>query len=253
MDFRLKGKRAILAGATKGIGRATAEVLAEEGCDIAFCARGQEGIDGTLSSLKRYGGRVIGNKIDVTDAAVYRNWVSTSAEALGGCDIFVCFSSASGGPASEERWKAAFELDLLPTYRGIDAAIPYLEKSDGGAIVAVATTVAIEPIFGPQSYAPMKAAVINYAAALAQSLAPKRIRVNTISPGPIFEEEGDWGRIKAARPALYEATLAKIALGRLGKSEEVGRAIAFLVSPVAGFITGANLVIDGGITKRAQH
>ncbi|HXC39651.1 MAG TPA: SDR family oxidoreductase [Burkholderiales bacterium] len=252
MDLKLKGRRAILAGATKGIGRAAAEALADEGCNIALCARDAARLEGTLAALRAKGVNAIGSSVDLTDPERYKGWVASAAQSLGGCDIFISFASAGGGPPSEERWKANFELDLLGTWRGIEAALPFLEKSDAASIIAVATNVATEPAFGPQAYAPMKAALVNYASALAQAYAPKGIRVNTISPGPIYFEDGDWGKIKAGRPEVYQRTLAKVAAGRLGEGAEVGRAIAFLASPACPFITGANLFIDGGMTKRAQ-
>jgi len=253
MDLQLKGKRAILAGASKGIGRAVAEVLAAEGCAIELCARDQAGVDRAIHQLQGQGANARGESVDLADATAYRDWVVRAGERLGGCDIFVCFGSAGGGPANEERWQAAFELDLLATFRGIDAALPALEKSDSPAIIVISTTVAIEPAFGPQPYAALKAAVTNYAGALAHSLAAKRIRVNTVSPGPVFIEGGAWDKIKQGRPEFYEKTLTQVPLGRLGQAREVADAVAFLASPLSAFTTGTNLVIDGGMTKRVQH
>jgi len=253
MDLQLKGKRAILAGATKGIGRAVAETLAAEGCAIELCARDQAGVEEAIQKLRAQGATATGESVDMGNATAYREWVARAAERLGGCDIFVCFASAGGGAPSEERFQAAFELDLLATYRGIDAALPALEKSSNAAIVVISTNVAIEPSFGPQPYAALKAAVTNYAGALAHSLAPKGIRVNMVSPGPTFIEGGAWDKIKNGRPEFYEKTLTQVPLGRLGKAQEIADAIAFLASPVSAFTTGTNLVIDGGMTKRVQH
>jgi 3-oxoacyl-[acyl-carrier protein] reductase len=253
MDLQLKGKRAILAGATKGIGRAVAQALANEGCAIQLCARDQAGVDSAVEQLRQGGARVDGASVDLADANAYRAWVAQAAENLGGCDIFICFGSGGGGPASEERFQAAFELDLLATYRGIEAALPALERSEHACVIVISTTVAIEPAFGPQPYAALKAAVTNYAGALAHSLAAKRIRVNTVSPGPIFIEGGSWDKIKAGRPELYDKTVAQVPLGRLGQAEEVANAVAFLASPLSAFTTGTNLVIDGGMTRRVQH
>ncbi|MBU6372885.1 MAG: SDR family oxidoreductase [Alphaproteobacteria bacterium] len=253
MDLGLKGKKAILAGASRGIGRATARVLAAEGCDVAICARGQEGVDKVVAELKASGARATGAAVDIGDAAAYAGWINAAAAELGGCDIFVCFSSAGGGPASEDTWKATFTLDLLATSRGIEAALPHLEKSSSGAIVAISSTAALEDFFGAQAYNAMKAAVIAYAAAQSQALAPKGIRVNTVSPGPIFVDDGPWAMIKQHMAPLYEGTLKNIPMGRMGNAEEVARAIAFAASPACGFMTGANIVIDGGLTKRIQY
>ncbi len=253
MDLQLKGKRAILAGASKGIGRAVAETLAAEGCTIELCARDQVGVDDAVQQLRGQGAAVTGESVDLGDASAYRNWVARASERLGGCDIFVCFGSAGGGAPSEERWQAAFELDLLATYRGIEAALPALEKSGHAAVIVISTTVAIEPAFGPQPYAALKAAVTNYAGALAHSLAPKGIRVNTVSPGPILIEGGAWDKIKSGRREFYDKTVAQVPLGRLGAAKEIADAVAFLASPLSAFTTGTNMVIDGGMTKRVQH
>lgn len=253
MDLGLKGKKAILAGASKGIGRATAEALAGEGCDVAICARGAEGVQATVDSLKSKGVKAFGDSVDMKDAGAYAAWVEKAAGQLGGCDIFISFASAGGGPASEDTWKATFDLDLMATYRGVQAALPHLEKSKSGSIVAVSSTAALEDFFGPQAYNAMKAAVINYAAALSQQLAPKGIRVNTVSPGPIFIEGGSWDMIKAHMTPLYEQTLKNVPMGRLGTGEEVAKAIAFIASPACPFMVGTNVVIDGGITRRVQY
>ncbi|MDE2466999.1 MAG: SDR family oxidoreductase [Alphaproteobacteria bacterium] len=253
MDLGLKGLKAVLAGASKGIGRATAEVLAAEGCDLAICARGKEGVDAAVSALKSKGVKVIGESVDMADGPSYSAWVKRAAEGLGGCDIFISFASAGGGPASEDTWKAVFNLDLLATWRGIQAALPFLEKSKNGAIVAISTTAALEEFLGPQAYNAMKAAVINHAHAMSQALAPKGIRVNTVSPGPIYVDGGAWDMVKTHMRPIYDSTVAAIPMGRLGNAEEVARAIAFAASPACRFMTGTNIVIDGGFTKRVQY
>jgi len=191
--------------------------------------------------------------VDMADAHAYGAWVDAAATELGGCDIFISFASAGGGPASEETWKATFELDVLATFRGVEAAMPHLEKSKAGSIVAVSSTAALEEFFGPQAYNAMKAAVINYASALSQKLAPAGIRVNTVSPGPVFIDGGAWDMIKTHMTPLYDGTLKTIPMGRMGAADEVGRAIAFVASPTCRFMTGTNLVIDGGLTKRVQY
>ncbi|MBI1250901.1 MAG: SDR family oxidoreductase [Alphaproteobacteria bacterium] len=253
MDLGLKGMKAVLAGASRGIGRATARALVSEGCDVAICARGQEGVDKVVNELNGKGARAIGGAVDIGDAGAYKAWVGQAAEQLGGCDIFICFSSAGGGPANEDTWRNTFNLDLLATARGIEAALPHLEKSSNGSIVAISSTAALEDFFGPQAYNAMKAAVIAYAASMSQALAPKGIRVNTISPGPIYVDDGPWAFIKANMAAVYESTLKSVPMGRLGNAEEVARTIAFVASPACKFMTGTNVVVDGGVTKRVQY
>jgi 3-oxoacyl-[acyl-carrier protein] reductase len=252
MDLGLKGLKAVLAGASKGIGRATAEVLAAEGCDVAICARGQEGVDAAVASLSAKGVKALGESVDLANAEAYTGWVKRAADQLGGCDIFISFVSAGGGPASEDTFKNNFTLDLMATYLGIQAALPYLEKSQNGSVVAISTTAALEEFLGPQAYGPIKAAVIKHASDMSQALAPKGIRVNTVSPGPIFIDGGAWDMIKNHMTPLYDATVKAVPMGRLGTGEETARAIAFVASPACKFMTGANIVVDGGFTKRVQ-
>ena len=252
MDLGLKNLKAVLAGASKGIGRATAEALASEGASVAICARGQEGVNKALKSLREKT-RAIGEAVNVSDARAYTGWIQRAAEELGGCDIFISFVSAGGGPANEESWKAVFENDLLGTFRGIQAALPFLERSKSGSVIAMATTAALEEFLGPQAYNAIKAAVINHAHAMSQALAPKGIRVNTISPGPVFIDGGAWNVVRDHMAPIYDATLKSIPMGRMGTAEEVARAIAFVASPACRFMTGANIVIDGGFTKRVQY
>ena len=136
-----------------------------------------------------------------------RAWVDRSAAELGGCDIFIPMASAGGGPASEETWKASYDIDLMSVFRGIDAAMPHLEKSDAASIVVVGTTAAVEFFAGAQAYNSIKAAVINYASNLSQTLAPKGIRVNSISPGPVYIDGGAWNWVEDNLPDFYKATL----------------------------------------------
>jgi 3-oxoacyl-[acyl-carrier protein] reductase len=253
MDLGLKNLKAILAGATKGIGRATLEVLAAEGCSIAFCARNADEVQSTIAALKAKGAKAHGEVVDMTDAAAYRAWVERAAKALGGCDIFIPFASAGGGPPSEETWRKNYDLDLMATYRGIEAALPFLKQSKAGSIVAIGTTAALEEFYGPQPYNAIKAAVINYAAAMSQQLASAGVRVNTVSPGPTFIEGGSWDMVRTHMRAIYDETLAKMPIGRMCTAEEVANAIAFVASPACRAMTGTNIVVDGGYTRRVQY
>ena len=115
----------------------------------------------------------------------------------------------------------------------------------------ISSTAALEYLGMPQPYGAMKAALIAHASDLSQALAPSGVRVNVVSPGPIYFEGGNWEMIKQAMPQIYEQALGQCAIGRMGTPEEVARAVVFLASPAASFITGANLVVDGGFTKRA--
>ncbi len=251
MDLGLSGKKAIITGGSRGIGRAIAERLLDEGATVGISARGQEGLDGALAELGERG-TVHGAALDVADEEALTGWVTSMAEAMGGIDIVI--SNASGGGAGRlgaEDFQKTLDVDILGLVRSVDAAMPSLEASDSAAILAISTTAALEHFMnGLGSYHALKAGVINLVGGYSQSLGPKGIRANVISPGPIFIEGGGWDQIKQGMPELYESTLAIQPTGRLGTAEEVANAAAFLVSPAASWITGENLVVDGGYTKR---
>lgn len=255
MDLGLTDKKAIITGGSRGIGRAIAERLLDEGATVAISARNQEGLDATVADLaERAGdpGRVHGATVDVADEAALTGWVTSSAEAMGGLDIVI--SNASGGGAGRmgaEDFQRTLDIDILGLVRCVDAAMPHLEASESAAILAVSTTAALEHFMnGMGSYPVLKAGLINLIGGYAQSLGPKGVRANAVSPGPIFIEGGGWDHIKQNMAEFYEATIATQPTGRLGSPEEVANAVAFLVSPAASWVTGENLVIDGGYTKR---
>ena len=252
MDLKLNGKKVLIAGGSRGIGLAAAKAFVAEGADVAICARGQEGVEGAIDALGQGSTKVIGHAVDMADAEAYRSWVATAAGELGGCDVFIPMASAGGGPASEDTWAAAFNVDLMGVFRGIEAATPFLEKSEAGSIVCVGTTAAVEEFAGVQAYNSMKAAVIHHAAGVSQALAPKGIRVNTVSPGPVYVDGGSWNWVKDNMRPFYDATLASIPMGRLGNAEEVANSIVFAASGAVPFMTGTNIVVDGGATKRVQ-
>lgn len=252
MDLKLKGHNALITGATKGIGRAIAESFADEGANVAICARNQDDIDAAVAALKAKGVNAFGKSVDIGNGDDLKSWIEASAEALGGIDTIV--SNVSGGNApGEDGWRANFEFDVLGTVRCVEAAMPHLEKSSNGSICMISTTAALEKFIAAGAYNAMKGALLQYSGALSQDVAAKGIRVNSISPGPIMIEGGAWDRIKQGMTPFYEATLAEIPMGRMGSAQEVADQVVFLSSPRAGFTTGTNVVIDGGITKRIQY
>ncbi|MFA7585411.1 MAG: SDR family oxidoreductase [Novosphingobium sp.] len=251
MDLGLKGKKVILTGGSRGIGRAALEIFAEEGADVAFFSRNPEQVAEAVASLSRHGGKVIGEALDMSDHEAYKAWLVSAADRLGGCDIFVPGASASGSGATGD-WDACLNADIKGTVIGVETLEPYLEKSGQGAIIVMASTAATETFIVPQAFNALKAALLTYSGQLSQALGPKGIRVNAVSPGPIYFSGGNWEAIKGAAPELYGATEASFALGRWGGPEEVARSIVFLASPAASYTTGTNLVIDGGYTKRVQ-
>lgn len=252
MDLGLKGKRVVVTGGTRGIGRAIAEAFAAEGANVAICARNAGEVDETVASLKAKGVQASGAVVDIGEREAYQGWIAKAAETLGGIDVFVANVSAGGGGMDESAWRANFEVDLLGTTRGIEAAMPALKASGAGAIVIISSTAAVETFIAPQPYNAIKAALVTYAKQLSQVVGADGIRVNCVSPGPIYFPGGAWQHIEQNMPQLFEGTRAQIPRGSLGKPEEVANAVVFLASPAASLITGVNLVADGGFTKRVQ-
>jgi len=251
MDLGLKGKKVILTGGSRGIGRAALEFFAAEGCDIAFFSRNAEQVAATVASLARHGGKIIGESFDLTDLAAYPGWLTSAAERLGGCDIFIPAASASGAGATGD-WDVCFNTDIKGTVIGCETLEPWLEKSGTGSIVFISSTAGVETFIVPQAYNALKGALLVYAKQLGQALGPKGIRVNAVSPGPIAFPGGNWEAIKGAAPEFYAATEAQFALGRWGGPDEIAKTIVFLASPASSYTTGTNVVIDGGYTKRVQ-
>jgi 3-oxoacyl-[acyl-carrier protein] reductase len=253
MDLGLTGRKAIVTGASRGIGRSIAEVLAAEGCDLALCARGKDTLEEFADELRKDGRTVLTEAVDVSDEQAVASYVESAAAGLGGLDIVISNVSA-GGLKGPDQWVTSFQADLLAFVRLAEAAVPHLENSDAAAIVAVGTTSAFDtlPPTSANSYAALKAAVLQHASGLGHSLAPKGIRVNTVSPGPIDFPGGAWDKLHEARPEFYEGIRARIPVGRLGHADEVARAVAFLASPAASFCTAVNLVVDGGFVSRVQ-
>lgn len=252
MDLGLSGKKAVITGSTRGIGRAIANLLADEGAALAICSRNQEEVDAAVADLSTRGVKVTGAVVDVADKTGYQAWIKEAGETLGGIDIFVPNVSAGGGDMSEEGWEKNFNIDLLGTTRGVEAAMPFLQESAAGSIVIISSTAGVETFMGPQPYNAIKGALVIHAKQLSQALAPAGIRVNCVSPGPVFIEGGAWDFIKNNMAELYESTLAQIPQGRMGTAQEIANSVAFLASPAASLITGVNLVADGGFTKRVQ-
>ncbi|NCF19106.1 MAG: SDR family oxidoreductase [Haliea sp.] len=251
-ELELAGKKAVVVGGARGIGRATAEILAGEGADVAICARGEEDVQQAVESLSSKGISAHGAAIDVTDKDAYQSWIADSGEALGGIDILIVMASGVGGSVDEESWHANLETTVLGASRGIEAAMPYLEKSDAGSIILMSSTSAVETFFAPQPYNALKASLITYSGQLSQALGGQGIRVNCVSPGPTTFEGGNWDVIEQNAPEIFQGVVEGFPQGRLGTAQEVANAVVFLASPAASFITGTNLVVDGGYTKRVQ-
>lgn len=252
MDLGLKGKKAIVTGGTKGICRALLDILVEEGCDIAFCARSEDDVKATVAELEGKGVKVVGGTANVKEVEGYQQWLKDAAEELGGCDIFVPGVSAGGGMDGEKSWYKAFEIDLMGCVRGFDALFPHMKASGNASVVFISTTAAVETFIAPMPYNSIKASLITYAKQMSQFHGKRGIRFNVVSPGPILIEGGSWAQIRDSDEAFFNSILAQQPDGRMGEADEVAKCIAFLASDAASWVTGTNLIVDGGFTKRVQ-
>ncbi len=254
MDLHLKGKRAVVTGGSKGIGRAIALGLAAEGCDVAICARDVKGVAATAVELKGLGVAAYGAGADVGDQAALSGFLRDAAGALGGLDILVCNASAFADSSSEQSFRAAFEVDLLHTRNACETAMPWLERSGEGSIIAISSISGSED-YGHDSvaYGTMKAALFFYVKSLARHVAHKGVRANIVSPGTTYFEGGFWDRVKHDNPDGFARNVAANPMGRMGRPEEVADAAVFLASRRASFISGANIVVDGTLTTRIPN
>jgi 3-oxoacyl-[acyl-carrier protein] reductase len=250
MDLQLKGRKAIVTGATKGIGLRIARLLADEGVDVAICSRTAADVAQTVQELRARGVNAIGKAVNVADHDAYVAWLDAAARELGGLDIFVSNTTASPAHGGEEGWRLGFETDIMGAVRGCETTLPYLRRSGSGAVVLIGSISGVmsKVLHAPGAYAygSSKAALIAYGAQLSKDVAKDGVRVNTVSPGPIYFENGPWDRVKQRAPELFKAAQEACVIGRLGRPEDIADAVVFLASPRAGFIVGQNLHVDGG-------
>jgi len=253
VDLGLQGRRALVTGGTKGIGRAIVDMLAAEGAAVGFCARTEDDVADTVEALTKRGAVAVGRVLDVADGQGIQDWVAGAAAELGGIDIVVASVSALAIPDEPANWQASFDVDMMHTVRLVNAAMPHLERSDAASIVTISSVSAREIDFAAGPYGVFKAAIIHYTQGLAYQLAAKGIRANSLSPGNTYFAGGVWENIEQNVPELFAQALALNPTGRMAKPEEIARAAVFLASPAASFITGANLLVDGALTRGVQY
>jgi 3-oxoacyl-[acyl-carrier protein] reductase len=246
MAFDFTGRRAVVAGGSRGIGRSIALAFAQAGAAVSVCARGADGIARVRGELAACGRPAHAATCDLGDAGAVARYIAEAAAALGGIDVLVNNASGFGLTNDEPGWAASVAVDLMATVRASEAALPYLKQSSAAAIVNTSSISALRPSARTPPYGALKAAVVHYTQSHAVALAPARIRVNSVAPGSIEFPGGMWEERKTADPALYNRILASIPFGRLGRPEEIANAVLFLASDDASWITGQTLVVDGG-------
>lgn len=248
LDFT--AKRVVVCGGSRGIGRSIAEAFAMAGADVSICARGAEGVEAARKSLAAHGHRTHGGVCDLADATAIASYIAGAAQALGGIDVLVNNASGFGMSDDEDGWAQSVNVDLLAVARASRAALPYLEASaragHAPAIITTSSISALRASVRSAPYAAVKAAVNSYTGSQAASLAKSGIRVNAVAPGSIEFPGGLWEKRKNEGSPIYDAVLKSIPFGRLGAPEEVADVVLFLASPLARWVTGQTISVDGG-------
>ena len=248
MDLGLRGKGAVVTGASKGIGRAIALGLAREGANVGICARGGDALREAERELGALGVKVRAEVCDVGTPAALDEFLESARRALGNVDILVNNASAFAFSDDEAGWRSSLDVDLMAAVRAGWRVIPWMAESGGGSILHIASGSGLEA-GSPPAYAAAKAAVISHSKTLAVALAARRIRVNVIAPGSVEFPGGHWEAARSSQPEFYASMLGTIPWGRMGTPEEIASAATFLVSDRASWITGACLRVDGGQGK----
>ncbi|MDC5698731.1 SDR family oxidoreductase [Intrasporangium calvum] len=251
MDLQLAGKRVLVTGGSRGIGRAIVEGFLDEGAVVGFCARDADAVAATADQLSDRG-QVTGTAVDVGDGEALAAWVEKSAEAMGGIDVVVANVSALAIPDTEENWQLSLNVDVMHTVRLVRAAMPYLERSEAASIIGISSVSGRESDFASGPYGTAKTAIVGYLHGLAMQLAEKGIRANTVSPGNTYFEGGVWESIETGDPALFEMAVGLNPTGHMGTPADVAGPVVFLASPVASRVSGTNLVVDGALTRGIQ-
>jgi len=251
MDLQLAGKRVLVTGGTRGIGRAIVAGFLDEGAVVGFCARSADEIADTEKAMQERGSAT-GSVLDVGDGDALAAWVAQSAEAFGGLDVVVANVSALAIPDTEENWLSSLNVDVMHTVRLVRAALPHLEASDAGSIIAISSVSGRESDFASGPYGTAKTAIVGYIHGLAMQLAATGIRANSVSPGNTYFEGGVWASIETGNPELFKTAVDLNPTGHMGTPDEVADAVVFLASSRASRISGTNLVVDGALTRGIQ-
>lgn len=252
MDLQLCGKRALLTGGTKGIGRAVLRTLVDEGCTVSTCARTAVDVNGFGLAADQIE-RVDVQAIDLSDTAAYQGWIEQSIGRMGGVDIVIANVSGGAEGDSSEAWYRCVDIDLMGAKYLIDGSRKHLADSaeeHGDAAIVATSSVSASLTLSADSYGAVKAALIHYVKGVSKELARAKVRANTVSPGTIYFPGGDWHQVEKEDPQAFAKAISLNPTGRMGTDREVADLVTFLASPRASFVSGANVVIDGALTSQ---
>jgi len=250
MDLGLKGKTVVVTGGSRGIGRAIAHAFADEGANLAICARGEEKLRETADELRARGARVVALATDVRQKDQVESFIRATVAELGGVDVLVNNTGGTRGrgllETTDAEWQESAELNFFSMLHASRAAVPYFRQRGGGAIVNISSIYANERSEGQLGYNAFKAAVAVFGARLAKELVADNIRVVNVAPGSIIFPGGGWQRRLDADPEGMAKWMAReLPAGRFGRPEEVANAVVFLASERASWINGETVRVDG--------
>ena len=246
MAFHFNGRRVVVAGGSRGIGRSIALGFAAVGADVSICARGATALAATRDEIAAHGHHVHAAPCDLADAGAVAAYVGAAAAALGGIDVLVNNASGFGMGDDEAGWAAGLSVDVMAMVRASHAALPALLAGSASSIVHISSISGFGPSTRAPAYAAVKAAMMSYTRSQAAMLAPQGVRVNCIAPGSVEFAGGVWDQRRLAGDPLYDRTLKGIPFGRMGTPEEIAEVALFLASPHARWITGQVIGVDGG-------
>jgi NAD(P)-dependent dehydrogenase (short-subunit alcohol dehydrogenase family) len=270
MELHLAGRRALVTGGSRGIGRGIVEALAAEGAEVLFCGRDRATGDALAEQMRRAGGRATFLVADVESEA----GIEALAEAvMAGGRVDILVNNVGGAHDAEAGaraftaippadWPQTFMKCLFNAVRLIDRLTPAMQESGWGRIINISSTAGLEPGSVPADYAAAKAALNTATVSLSTSLARTGVTANIVSPGPILTEalaayidflagQGGWPEQGEDRHARFIAEVMPLKTKRLGRPEDIGGVVAFLASPRADYVTGAHLRVDGGLSVAA--